>query len=591
MSEQRDSRRPLRICIIGAGSSGLTSARQMLDEGFEPVLYERSNNVGGLWAYHNDDVDGLASVMRSTIINTSKEMSAFSDFPPPKDAPNYMHNTKMLAYFKSYAEHFGITKHVCLRQEVLQVTPAADYDATGRWDVVVKDLDSGVKRTETFDAVMVCVGHHVFPNVPTFKGQEKFKGTITHTHSIKVPDKFRDRRVAVVGIGNSGVDAVVDVSHVASQVKGTITMRGNTSRSARYVLLRHIPDVSLSMYHTLCKMYVSHRHKIDTVSIATYLSTRRGAWIARRVGPNGMPIDSFLTTRLKNYLRQLLPESMSNDYTEALLNHHFNHEAYGLKPKHRYNAQHPTMNDSLPNKILSGYVHVKKDIVEFTEDGVLFEGDDEVTKLDDVILATGYQIKFPMLPKDVVSVVDNQVQVYKYVFPPGLKHPTLAIMGLIQPVGAIFPIAEMQARWMAQLLAGNRKLPSQAEMYEDIGRKKAALQRRYVDSPRHTIQVDWINYMDELADQFGARPKMLKYLFTDYELFKALLGPCVPYQFRLEGPHPWAGARDAILGARDRIHYPLNRECTRFGTTKGLMPVLYTVLAIFVILMAYMMSR
>ncbi|XP_029843021.2 flavin-containing monooxygenase 5 [Ixodes scapularis] len=539
MPGQHDPQRALRICIIGAGSSGLVSARQMLDEGFDPVIYERSTSIGGLWVYHNDDVDGMASVMRSTIINTSKEMSAFSDFPPPKDAPNFMHNTKMLAYFRSYADHFGITERVHLRHDVLQVTPATDYEATGRWEVKVKDLNSGTELQETFDAVMVCVGHHVFPNVPKFRGQEKFKGRITHTHSIKVPDQFKDRRVAVVGIGNSGVDAVVDVSHVAAQ---------------------------------------------------TYLSTRRGGWIARRVGPNGVPIDAFLSTRLKNYIRHLLPESVTNEYAENFLNGTFNHEAYGLKPKHRYNAQHPTMNDSLPNKILSGFVLVKKDIVEFTEDGVLFEGDDEVTKLDDVILATGYQIKFPMLPKDVVSVVDNQVQIYKYVFPPGLKHPTLAIMGLIQPVGAIFPIVEMQARWMAQLLAGNRKLPSEAEMYDDIARKRAALRRRYVDSPRHTIQVDWIDYMDELADQFGARPKILKYLFTDYELFKALLGPCVPYQFRLEGPHSWAGARDAVLGARERIHYPLNRNCTSFSTKKGVSPAFYMVVAAFVIFIAYLMS-
>lgn len=111
----------------------------------------------------------------------------------------------------------------------------------------------------------------------------------------------------------------------------------------------------------------------------TYLSTRRGAWIARRVGPNGVPIDAFLSTRLKNYIRHLLPESVTNEYAENFLNGTFNHEAYGLKPKHRYNAQHPTMNDSLPNKILSGFVRVKKNIVEFTEDGVLFEGDDEVS--------------------------------------------------------------------------------------------------------------------------------------------------------------------------------------------------------------------
>ncbi|CAN8002459.1 unnamed protein product, partial [Ixodes pacificus] len=129
-----------------------------------------------------------------------------------------MQHTKVLEYIRSYADHFGITSKIRLRHKVLRVTQAEDYDSTGRWDVVVKDLNGDVERRETFDAVLVASGHNGFPNVPTFKGQEKFKGNIVHTHSLKVPEEFKDRRVAVVGIGNSGIDAAVDASHVAAQV-------------------------------------------------------------------------------------------------------------------------------------------------------------------------------------------------------------------------------------------------------------------------------------------------------------------------------------------------------------------------------------
>ncbi|KAM7293492.1 flavin-containing monooxygenase 5-like [Ixodes scapularis] len=149
------------------------------------------------------------------------------DFPPPKEAPNFMHHTKMVAYIRNYADHFGITGKVRLRHEVLRVTQAKDYDSTGRWDVVIKCLNGDVECRETFDAVLVASGHYRFPNVPTFKGQEKFKGRIVHTHSLKVPDQFKDRRVAVVGIGNSGVDAAVDACHVASEVS-LICLRADT---------------------------------------------------------------------------------------------------------------------------------------------------------------------------------------------------------------------------------------------------------------------------------------------------------------------------------------------------------------------------
>ncbi|XP_050040208.2 flavin-containing monooxygenase 5-like [Dermacentor andersoni] len=529
-----------KVCVVGAGPSGLVCARQMLDYDFDVVLYDRSADIGGLWAYKDDDVEGQASVMRTTIINSSKEMSAFSDFPPPKELANYMHSAKMLDYFRSYADHFGVTKHVKTRHDVVQVTPAADYEDTGRWDVLVRDLEANTDRTETYDAVAVCVGHHVYPNVPHFKGQEKFRGRIVHTHNLRNADRFRDRRVVVVGIGNSGLDAVEDVSPVA---------------------------------------------------LETYLSARRGAWLLKRVGPNGMPIDLFFNTRLNSYLRRVLPGSLVNDYVENILNGFFNHEAYGLKPKHRYSAQHPTVNDALPSLIISGKVRIKKNIVEFTEDGVLFEGDDKATPLDDVVLATGYEIKFPFLSKNMVSVVDNHVHLYKYVFPPQLKHPSLAVIGLIQTLGPIFPAAEMQSRWMAKLLSEKRSLPSEEAMLEDIRKKRDSMRRRYTASPRYNMEVDWLSYMDELASQIGARPNLLKYFFTDNELFRALLGPCVPYQFRLEGPHPWSGARQAILDTSYRVMYPLNDRCASFERQKkGPSAFLYIFLFFFVLVIAYVLS-
>ncbi len=72
----------------------MTATKACLEEGFDMVVFERSNFTGGLWRYHDEDIDGIASVMKSTIINWSKKMWAFSDFPP--EFSNYMHNTKMV---------------------------------------------------------------------------------------------------------------------------------------------------------------------------------------------------------------------------------------------------------------------------------------------------------------------------------------------------------------------------------------------------------------------------------------------------------------------------------------------------------------
>ena len=117
-----------------------------------------------------------------------------------------------------YGESFNFLKLVRFRQEIVRLEMAPDYDRTGRWVVRSRDLDSGEQRSEEFDGVMIATGHHNTVNEPRFPGQEKFKGTVTHTHSLKSAKGFEDKNVVVVGIGNSGGDAAVEVSMVAKQV-------------------------------------------------------------------------------------------------------------------------------------------------------------------------------------------------------------------------------------------------------------------------------------------------------------------------------------------------------------------------------------
>ena len=91
---------PKRIAIIGAGVGGIISAKCCLEQGLDIVVFEKTDYIGGLWRYQEHlDVNGIASVMKSTVINTSKEVSSFSDYPPPKEAPNYMHNTLNVSLF------------------------------------------------------------------------------------------------------------------------------------------------------------------------------------------------------------------------------------------------------------------------------------------------------------------------------------------------------------------------------------------------------------------------------------------------------------------------------------------------------------
>uniref|UniRef100_A0A9J8CEF9 Flavin-containing monooxygenase n=2 Tax=Cyprinus carpio TaxID=7962 RepID=A0A9J8CEF9_CYPCA len=502
-----------RVAVIGGGTSGLACIKCCLDEGLEPVCFETSDDIGGLWRFKENPDPDRASIYHSLIINTSKEMMCFSDFPIPAHFPNYMHNSLIMDYFHMYADHFQLKRHICFQTKVLHVTPRPDFPHSGQWDVETESKD-GRREKQVFDAVMVCTGHHCHPNLPLqdFPGIDTFKGKFFHSRDYKNPEEWRGKRVVVIGIGNSGGDIAVELSRMAKQV---------------------------------------------------YLSTRRGSWILNRVGNKGFPADMMFNTRGLLFLR-LLSVGFLNKWREEQINKRFNHKLYGLQPAHRYFfSQHPTINDDLPNRILSGTVSVKPNVKEFRGSSVVFEDGTVEDDIDLVVFATGYTFSFPFLPSHVIPVSKNKVSLYKYVYPTGLAHTTLAVIGLIQPLGAIMPISEMQARWATRVFKGLCKLPPMSAMMKDIKAKEEAMAKRYVAAQRHTIQVDYIPYMDELAKQVGVCPPILKLLLTDPRLaLNIIFGPCTPYQFRLHGPGQWDGARQAILTQWDRVTEPLKTRCT-----------------------------
>ncbi|KAI9547806.1 hypothetical protein NQZ68_015072 [Dissostichus eleginoides] len=464
-----------RVAVIGGGSSGLACIKSCLDEGLEPVCYESSDDIGGLWRFKENPEPDRASIYHSVIINTSKEMMCFSDFPIPANFPNYMHNSLIMDYFRMYADHFQLTKHIRFNTKVLQVRQRSDFAHSGQWDVETENKD-GKTEKHIFDAVMICIGHHCHPNLPLhdFPGIDTFEGTYFHSRDYKTPEEWRNKKAVVIGIGNSGGDIAVELSRVTKQL---------------------------------------------------YLSTRRGAWILNRVGDNGL----F--------------------------------------------SQHPTVNDELPNRILSGTVQVKPNICRLQGSSVEFDDGSVVEDVDLVVFATGYRFSFPFLASHVTSVSGNKASLYKYVFPPELERPTLAIIGLVQPLGAIMPISEMQARWATRVFKGCTKLPSVASMLKDVQCKQETMAKRYVSSQRHTIQVDHLNYMDEIAGLLGVRPNIPRLLLTDPRLgLKVLFGPNTPYQYRLKGPGKWAGARQAIFTQWERVAQPMQtRPCDDPKTKRSFM--------------------
>ena len=188
-----------------------------------------------------------------------------------------------------------------------------------------------------------------------------------------------------------------------------------------------------------------------TVLRQVYISTRRGAWLVRRIGGGGIPIDVVGVRRFIFDVMGRLPTGWLNSLTESFVNQAFDHDLYGLRPKHRFHEQHPTVNDDLPNRIACGTVIVKPNIARLTATGVRFDDGSCVDDVDVVVMATGYTFSFPFLSESILSVKDNVVGLYRRVFPPDLKHPSLAVIGRMQQLGSVFPIIEMQSRWVTRV--------------------------------------------------------------------------------------------------------------------------------------------
>ncbi|XP_067846790.1 flavin-containing monooxygenase 5-like [Heptranchias perlo] len=519
-----------RVAIIGAGASGLTCIKCCLDEDLEPVCFERTDDIGGLWNFQEKITDGSPGIYKSLIINTSKEMMCYSDCPIPDDYPSYMHNSRILEYFRLYAKHFNLVKYIRFKTNVCSIAKRADFSSTGQWDVVTRDAEDN-RESAIFDAILICTGHHANPHLPldSFPGIEKFNGQYMHSKEYKEPLRFEGKRVVVIGIGNSGSDLAVEISRHAKQV---------------------------------------------------FLSTRRGAWIVNRVAAKGFPADMLFNCRINC----LLPSSLKTWFAERAVNSRLDHANYGLQPSHSFFSQHPTVNDDLPNRIISGTVLVKPNVKQFTETAAIFE-DGTVEDIDVVVFATGYTFSFPFLDESIIKVHKNHVSLHKYVFLPQLEQPTLAIIGLIQPLGAIMPISELQARWATRVFKGLAKLPSVSTMMAEILEKKEKMAKRYVGSQRHTIQVDYVLYMDELAELIGVKPNIKQLLLSDPLLaFHVFFGPCSPYQFRLTGPGKWPKARETILTQWERTIKPTKTRVVTDNQKGTSLPVLLKLLALLVAL-------
>ena len=397
--------------------------------------FEKGSKVGGNWRFENDNE--MSSAYRSLHINTSRGLMAYKTYPMPEDYPDYPNHFQIAAYFDDYVDHFGLREKIRFRTKVKSVVPV-----DGEWEVTVEDAD-GKSGTHRYRAVLVANGHHWDPRwpEPAFPGSDEFEGEQIHVHHYREPELLRDKRVLVLGIGNSATDVAVEASRIAEK---------------------------------------------------TFLAMRRGAYVMPKY-LNGKPTDeaaSKLLTLMPLPVQRFVLGRMlgltAGDMT-----------AYGLpKPDHKLLEAHPTVSAELLSRLGHGDIKVKPNLGRFSGGRTVRFVDGSEEEIDLVVYCTGYKITFPFFDESLISAADNQLPLYRRVA--SVEHPNLYFIGLIQPLGAIMPLAEAQAEWVADLLGGRGTLPSPNEMRTEIAEAEKKMKKRYVASKRHTIQVDFQPYLREI---------------------------------------------------------------------------------------------
>jgi cation diffusion facilitator CzcD-associated flavoprotein CzcO len=423
-----------RVCVIGAGSSGIAVVKALKDRGIPHACFEKGDDIGGNWYFRNSN--GMSAAYESLHINTDSKLMEYRDYPMPPDTPDYPSHHVIKAYFDDYAAHFGLREHIRFNTEVTRAERATD----GSWAVT---LDGG--ETERFDALVVANGHHWDPRWPDPPYPGEFDGPQIHSHQYLNPHEpldFHGKRVLVVGMGNSAMDIACELSR---------------------------PGIAEKLF----------------------LSARNGVWILPKY-LFGIPMSRL------GMLPHWLPWQLGGFLTRLAVTLNAGSPwRFGLpRPQHRMLQAHPTISQEIYMRLGSGDVlprpgirMLKGDRVEFTD------GREE--RVDVIVWCTGYKLSLPFFDPGFISAPGNDLPLWERMIKPGIDN--LYFVGLLQPLGAIMPIAEAQGHFIGDHLLGRIALPDEAEMERAMAKERAAMFRRYKDhAPRHTMQVDFEAYLHRL---------------------------------------------------------------------------------------------
>jgi thioredoxin reductase len=227
-----------RICVVGAGASGLIMAAK--SKGLEIVVVEQRDQVGGNWVFepHPRNVesfirqksfpefyDQVPSAMYPHLrTNLPGTLMQFRCFEFLKDQV-YPTRQQVLEYLQEFSKKFQLESLIRLSTTVVQVEKVGE-----EWQVTLLNTQTKQVSHERFDAIVIANGHFCEPLIPEIPGLEEFQGTVSHSISYRDPSCHQNQTVLVVGASYSGQDITRELSQLGTHI---------------YVSVRNVSKVTL----------------------------------------------------------------------------------------------------------------------------------------------------------------------------------------------------------------------------------------------------------------------------------------------------------------------------------------------------------
>ena len=413
-----------KYCIIGAGSSGITAAKNLKQVGLPYEVFEREDGIGGNWYYGK----AHSSVYRSIHLISSKPLTEYTDYPMPSEYPDYPSHAQVLEYFESYVRQFDLEKDIQFNTEVTRVEPDE-----GCWRVT---LGNGEMRR--YAGVIIANGHNWQPRFPEYPGT--FTGQVLHSCQYKTADTLRDKRVLVVGAGNSGCDIAVEAAQNAAK---------------------------------------------------TFHSVRRGYYYVPKY-LFGTPADQVGELSLKLRVPLAVRWAVNTFLLRMVAG---TPQKFGLpKPDHKLFETHPIVNSQMLYYVGHGDITPKPDVEELRGERVRFtDGSEEPIEL--IIYATGFHMVFPFMDTALLNWKNNHPSLYLNVFHP--EYDNLFVVGLIQLDSGQWGLEDIQAQMVARYLVALKRDQARAARLHEVkrrGQENYGGGVQYKESTRHYMEVEHFSY-------------------------------------------------------------------------------------------------